>query len=427
MSATYGNNEEQVMKFRELSGGRLKTEEEGGRQWPPSFKYQPNACFKNRPPNETRCHDSATPATNILIGGNLIFLLFFRLHNSLAKELEAINPCWDDDKLFYTVREIVIAMGNQVIYYEWAPEVLGYEYLVKNKVIFPGALHVDDYDPELEPRVSIEYVTATRWFHLLQEGRGNLYNKDGKLWGSVPIVDLTLRTGALPLNNTIDGLMQGSFRQGCAFNENTVDPDIGERILSDLQRASDVLASDLMKGRDTGLPPYNEYRKLCKLPVAKSFKDLHQWIGKEQVETMETLYESVDDVEVMAGIYSEKPMRGALAGPTLACIMTEQLLRWRRADRFWYQGVTHPYGFSPEQLKAIQDTSLSKVICDHGDSVIAVQPNPFVLPGPGNEIIDCKYYKGLNLELWRDPTCKSKREEYQQYEYEPNQPKSNWY
>ncbi|KOB61732.1 Oxidase/peroxidase [Operophtera brumata] len=41
----------------------------------------------------------------------------------------------------------------------------------ENKVIFKTLGHVDDYDPTLEPRLSIEYVTGTRWFHTIQEGR----------------------------------------------------------------------------------------------------------------------------------------------------------------------------------------------------------------------------------------------------------------
>ncbi|XP_053622932.1 peroxidase-like [Plodia interpunctella] len=411
LSSLYGHETPAAMRFREMSGGRLRADSLGGKDWPPAFAFQPNPCVMNRPINETRCHDSGSSTTNILFGGNMMFLQFYRLHNEIAKMLEAMNPCWSDDQLYFTTREIVIGISAHIIYYEWAPEILGYDYLVNNKVIFPGALHVDDYDPKLEPRVSIEYVTGTRWFHVLQEGRGNLYTKEGKLFGMIPMVDLTLRTGILPLNNTIQGLTQGSFRQGCGYNQGTVDPDMSERVLTRMQKASDVIASDIMKGRDQGLPPYNEYRKLCKLPVAKSFKDLHQWIDREQVETMESLYESVDDVELMAAIYAERPMKGAVVGPILACIMTDQLLRWRRADRYWYQGVVHPYAFTADQLRSIQQITLAKLLCISGDSVEAIQPQALILPGPGNEITDCKHYKDLNLEPWRDVKCQKKTDE----------------
>lgn len=54
-----------------------------------------------------------------------MFLWYFRQHNVIAKELEALNPCWDDDKLFYTAREINIAYFNQIFYYEYLPEIMG--------------------------------------------------------------------------------------------------------------------------------------------------------------------------------------------------------------------------------------------------------------------------------------------------------------
>lgn len=37
---------------------------------------------------------------------------------------------------------------------------------------------------------------------------------------------------------------------------------------------TDLLAYDIQRGRDTGLPPYNKIREKCGMPVAESFNDL---------------------------------------------------------------------------------------------------------------------------------------------------------
>ncbi|XP_063835961.1 peroxidase-like [Ostrinia nubilalis] len=277
LSNVYGIEEVHALRYREGKGGRLSSERIRGKEWPTNGS---SVCVNNESPNENRCHSTEAGA-NALLGINLIFLWLFRNHNYLADKLHELNPCWGDDKLYQVARDINIAMYQHIVYHELMPAVIGQKYLEKNKVIFPGHVHVDDYDEDLEPRLAQEYVLATRWFHVLQEGRINLYDKHGKMFNQLSVVDLSLRTGALTINNTIEGATQGAFRQACASTDYVIDPEMGERSLGRLQFVSDVMAADIMKTRDVGLPPYNRYRELCKLPVAEHFHDLYQWMPKE--------------------------------------------------------------------------------------------------------------------------------------------------
>ena len=50
--------------------------------------------------------------------------------------------------------------------------ILGYENLVKNKIIYPGARgYVNDYNPQVDPSVLDEHATAAfRHFHTLIRG-----------------------------------------------------------------------------------------------------------------------------------------------------------------------------------------------------------------------------------------------------------------
>lgn len=55
------------------------------------------------------------------------------------------------------------------------------------------------------------------------------------------------------------------------------------------------------------------------------------------MEALKGLYESVEDVDLLAGIISENLIEHAHVGPTLYCIMTKQLQIFKFADRFWFE------------------------------------------------------------------------------------------
>lgn len=63
----------------------------------------------------------------------------------------------------------------------------------------------------------------------------------------------------------------------------------------------------------------------------------------QKVEQLRRIYDDeVDDMELMVAIYSERLLHGAWVGPTLFCIMVENLVNWRKSDRFFFEhGDTH--------------------------------------------------------------------------------------
>ena len=43
----------------------------------------------------------------------------------------------------------------------------------------------------------------------------------------------------------------------------------------------------------------------------------------------------------------EQPLPGAAVGPTFACLLTDQFVRLKRGDRFWYETGDRRLRFSP--------------------------------------------------------------------------------
>lgn len=64
-------------------------------------------------------------SANLLPGITLTAMWFFREHNRIARQLAALNPCWDDEKLFQTARQINIAQYQYIYYYELIASIVG--------------------------------------------------------------------------------------------------------------------------------------------------------------------------------------------------------------------------------------------------------------------------------------------------------------
>lgn len=46
------------------------------------------------------------------------------------------------------------------------------------------------------------------------------------------------------------------------------------------------------------------------------------------------------------GALSEPPLEGATVGPLLSCILTDQFLRLKRGDSYWYERRMGPQSFT---------------------------------------------------------------------------------
>ena len=59
-------------------------------------------------------------------------LLWVREHNRLARNLQLLNPSWDDERLYQEARRIVIAEIQHIHYNEWLPALFDPPVVSKN-------------------------------------------------------------------------------------------------------------------------------------------------------------------------------------------------------------------------------------------------------------------------------------------------------
>lgn len=55
---------------------------------------------------------------------------------------------------------------------------------------------------------------------------------------------------------------------------------------------------------------------------------------------MRRIYGNIDDVDLYIGGVSERPVNGAILGPTFLCLIGDQMARLRRGDRLFYEEAT---------------------------------------------------------------------------------------
>ncbi|XP_045764331.1 peroxidase-like [Maniola jurtina] len=407
LSHVYGNSMQVLnAKGRLFEKGLLKFEVSGGKIWPPSSKTNKHLCFLNQLPHETRCHDIPELGANSVLGVNLYLIWTWRLHNRIAMELSKINPCWDDERTFFTTRDMVIAIIMQIYYYELMPALMGYENLVADGVIsgYPGFR--DMYDETVLPQITLEMPFVLRWAHTIQEGNLKMYDTKGNFLKETKLVNLTLRTGYL--DDNLEYITHGSFRQPSGKFDYVVDPDIAETVLGPHQLAADVFSSDLTKNRYFGFPPYIKYRKYCSGKTYRTFDDLLDVIDPERVELLKERYKNIEDMDLIAGLWLEKYVPGGRTPYTFYCIVVDQMLRSVVSDRHWYERQNRPNAFTLEQLLEIRKASAAQMLCAVGDKVTKIQPHAFYLAGPGNEMRSCEKINKINLWAWKDASCEPK-------------------
>ncbi len=115
-------------------------------------------------------------------------------------------------------------------------------------------------------------------------------------------------------------------------------------MLSDLNR--DRAANVIHRGRDHGLPTYAQVRRSCGLAPAATFYDLGNTIDMDVISVLSEHYASVDDIDLFIGGLAERPLSGAVVGPTFGCLLGQQFEILKKGDRFWYENNIPPSALS---------------------------------------------------------------------------------
>lgn len=359
-SNVYGSDPERAEALRTNDGtGRLLLSE--GRLLPFNTEGLPNA-----PSDDASFFLAGDFRANEQVGLIAMHTLFVREHNYWARVVAESNRDLDGDQIYEVARAIVGAEMQVITYNEFLPLLLGRNALPRYR----------GYRPEVNAGITNVFATASYRFghsmlssQLLRLDRRNREIRQGHLDLASAFFDPTRITE----EGGIDPVLRGLSKQPAQEIDTLLVDDVRNFLFGPPGSGGFDLASlNLQRGRDHGLPGYNEVRRNFGLRPARDFSDITP--NRDLQEAFEEVYDSVEDVDVWVGGLAEPHVRGALVGETVGAVLRDQFLRLRDGDRFWYQNH-----LDRELQRLIETQTLAKIIRRNTDISREISDVPWIV------------------------------------------------
>ncbi|XP_052064592.1 peroxidase-like protein [Mytilus californianus] len=338
--------------------------------------------------------------------------IFLREHNRIAERLK-LDHGWDNDKIFNEARKILTGVYQHIVYNEFLPALLGFDWSIAVGLMSQPQGHIHLYSSFLDGSTRNAFgAAAYRMGHSLV---GDSVGASNSLFNQIQFKKLhetffnteTIRDSAQYGPTRIGRWMSSTYdRQMDRF----LSKEVRDHLFQDTNNPLDALdlgALNIQRGRDHGLPGYNRFRQFCGRFPAVFWTNTPGGFVDHDYKTVEKLHSiygpNVDDVDLYVGALSERPESpNTVVGPTFRCLIAVQFLYYKYADRFFYEHFSPTTGFTLAQVNDIKKQTLAGIYC-RNLNINKIQPKIFLNPDntqdPTNRI-DCKHLPDLKFDLY---------------------------
>lgn len=379
-SGVYGSDQQTANWLRTGVGGKMKVSQGNllpfntttGELDDPIDTNAPWMAIEGHPPVE-KYFVAGDIRANEQPGLIAFHTLFIREHNRLCDEVKEENPTWTDEQLFQRARKMVGALIQVILYEEWLPA-LGIE-----------LADYQGYNDSLDPTVtSIFTAAAFRLGHTMVNEQLIRLEETGDTlsFGSIHIKEAFFDPFVVSEEGGIDPYFRGMATQSQQKFDNKVVSTLRNFLFGPPGSGGlDLVALNIQRGRERGIPGYNEVRRSMGL---EEYIDFAQISADPQTQNqLSELYGDVEEIDPWVGMLSEDPASPSIAGELVTVILRSQFEELRDGDRFWYENDP---AFTPEEVAMLKSTTLSQII-KRNTSIVRIQDdvfharNPYVIVG----------------------------------------------
>ena len=397
-SAVYGSDEVRANWLRTFEGGKLKTSPGDLLPWNTITGNQNDAIDFNAPfmADDTRSLTRYFVAGDVRANENPLLLsfhvLFLREHNRLCDELALAHPAWTDERIYQRARKLVGAFIQEIVFEEWLPA-MGVE--------LPN---YNGYKANIDPTISNEFSAAAfRLGHTLINSNIIRMNNDGTdmQGGNITLKDAFFNPFVMILSGGVDPFFKGMATQVQQEMDCKVVDDVRNFLFgAPGQGGLDLAAININRGRERGIPSFNQIRQELGLPSVNSFYTLTH--DQEVADVMQDVYGSIDNLDPWVGMISEHHVGSeALFGELIMTILEEQFQVLRDGDRYYYQVDDE---LTADQKEMVSNTTMRNLIMRNTnidlmqDEVFRAMPHEMIAVGPTIKEFD------LEAQLYPNPT-----------------------
>ncbi|XP_064164290.1 eosinophil peroxidase-like isoform X1 [Anguilla rostrata] len=405
----YGSEDALARNLRDFTnnGGLLRINQrfkDGGRELLPFTTKAPNMCATRRKITnssgleEVPCFIAGDERVDENTGLTSLHTLFLREHNRLARALRQLNPHWNGETLYQEARKIMGGYHQVIIFRDYLKAIVGPNAFSRFLSKYPG------YNEKVDPTIANVFATAAyRFAHLAIQPfifRLDENYREHTKFPSVPLHKAFFTPWRVVFEGGIDPLIRGLVGRPAKLNiqDQMMVDSLRDRLFQFTDHvALDLGALNMQRGRDHGIPGYNEWRRFCGLSQPKNLAQLARVLKNHSLaKRLLKLYGTPANIDVWLGGVAEPFVPGGRVGPLFACLIANQFQKIRQGDRLWWQNKDV---FTIRQRASLASVSLARIICDN-TGIRDVPRDPFLCRTRVFSYTKCNAIPAFDLRPW---------------------------